>query len=105
MLHSYLCPEKFALEMFARRVCLLAKRTVPINCRTPTAESTAVTRREKIEWAVFIAVLTVVPVGFQLWQFHATSATNVNRQVMDELSRNREQVSPASHHRKSELTL
>ena len=87
------------------RIVQLAKRTVPVNCRTPTVESTAVTRREKFEWAVFIAVLTVVPVGFQLWQFHATSATTVNREVMDELARNREQVRPNTPHRKSELTL
>ena len=91
--------------MFSRRFSLFAKRTVPINCRKPTAESTAVTLREKLEWVVFILALTIVPVGFQLWQFHATSATTVNREVMDELVRNREQVSPGMQSRKKELTL
>lgn len=63
------------------------KRVVPINCRTPSRESTQLTRREKLEWVAFIAILTIVPVGFQVWQFDATSATRVNKAVMDELGR------------------
>lgn len=60
---------------------------MPINCRTPTGESTKLTSREKLEWAAFIAFLTIVPVGVQLWQFYATSAVVVNRDVAAELAR------------------
>lgn len=92
--------------MLSRSVWQFAKRTVPINCRTPTPESTRLTSREKLEWVAFIAVLTVVPVGFQLWQFEATSATTVNRAVMDELARKGEQAKvSAPNQRRNELTV
>ena len=60
---------------------------MPINCRTPSVESTKLTPREKLEWAAFIAVLTIVPIGVQLYQFYATSAVAVNRDVAKELAR------------------
>jgi hypothetical protein len=73
-----------------------AKRKVPYNCRTPSVESTKLTIKEKIEWAAFIAFLTVVPVGVQLWQFYATSAVVVNEGVAAELARRQRPVSPDS---------
>jgi hypothetical protein len=76
------------------RICnmrLFSKRFVPINCRTPSVESTKLTRKEKLEWAAFIAVLTIIPVGVQLWQFYATSSVVVNRGVAEELARRRGQ--------------
>ena len=66
---------------------LASKRKVPINCRTPTVESTKLTRKEKLEWAGFIAFLTIVPLGVQMWQFYATSAVVVNKGVAAELAR------------------
>ena len=80
-------PYWYPSRMFRRVVSRLAPRKVPINCRTPTVESTKLTSREKLEWAAFIAFLTVVPVGVQLWQFYATSAVVVNRGVAEELAR------------------
>jgi hypothetical protein len=73
-----------------RSVKFLAKRPVPINCRKPTEESTRLTRREKLDWAGYIAILTIVPIGLQLWQFNATSAVRVNADVMEELGRRTE---------------
>ena len=73
--------------MIVGRRLMSQRRQVPINCRKPTEESTRLTRREKLDWAAYIAVLTIVPVGLQLWQFYATSATRVNLDVMEELSR------------------
>ena len=66
-----------------------SRQRVPINCRTPTPESTRLSGREKLEWAAFIAVLTIIPVGLQLQQFYSTSAVNVNKQVHEEMSRRR----------------
>jgi hypothetical protein len=91
-----------------KRVCgarfLSAKRRVPFNCRTPTQESTKLSDREKLEWAGFIALLTVVPIGFQLWQFYATSSVVVNQGVAEELSRrNNTTASPAA--RQQDATL
>jgi len=96
--------------MFFQNCARWSKRVVPINCRTPTRESTQVTRREKLEWAAFIAILTIVPVGFQLWQFDATSATSVNQAVMEELGRKHHQseISSAAANSKihrNELTI
>ena len=63
------------------------KRVVPVNCRTPTAESQRLTSKEKWDWVKFIAIMTVVPIGLQLWQFHETSAITVNKAVNDEIAR------------------
>ena len=65
----------------------LKKVVVPVNCRTPTAESQRLTFKEKIDWVKFIIVLTIVPIGLQLWQFNETSAVTVNRAVNEEISR------------------
>jgi len=74
--------------MFPRGLQVLStKRKVPINCRTPTAESTKLTSRERKEWVGFIALLTIVPLGMQVWQFYATSAMVVNEGVAAELAR------------------
>ena len=67
----------------------LRSRKVPINCRTPSEESTRVTTREKLEWGGYILVLTFLCGGLQLAQFYVTSAVNVNKGVGEELARRR----------------
>lgn len=62
---------------------------MPINCRTPSLESTRVTGREKLEWFGYVAALTLIFGGIQLAQFYVTSAVNVNKNVGEELSRRR----------------
>ena len=61
-----------------------AKRVVPINCRNPLPGSTDLTSKEKRDWIIFIAVLTIVPIGLMLKQFDVTSAVSVNRQIKQE---------------------
>ena len=75
---------------------LQAKRFVPINCRTPSPESTKVTGREKLEWAAYVVALTLMCGGVQLLQFYVTSAVNVNKGVGEELSRRRRSENSSS---------
>ena len=79
--------------MFRRLSFILSagkRRLVPINCRKPTEEDVKLSTREKLDWVGYILILTIVPVGIQLWQFSATSATRVNADIMDELARRRQ---------------
>lgn len=82
-------PHACCREMWRLAGKRLAKRAVPVNCRTPSVESTRLTGREKLEWAGFIALITVIPIGIQLWQFYMTSAVVVNKEVAAELARRR----------------
>ena len=63
------------------------KRFVPINCRNPAPGSTDLTFKEKRDWAIFIGVLTVVPVWLMWKQFDVTSSVTVNREVDAERKR------------------
>jgi hypothetical protein len=74
------------------------KINVPINCRTPSPESTRVTGKEKLEWAGYVVALTLIFGGIQLAQFYVTSAVNVNKNVGEELSRRRCMKTEEDHH-------
>ena len=63
------------------------KRIVPINCRNPAPGSTDLTFREKRDWAIFIAIITVIPVGLMWKQFDVTSSIRVNQDIDVERSR------------------
>lgn len=80
--------RSFPLMFFFLRSPLL-RRFVPVNCRTPTAESTRLSLAEKRDWALFVLAITIVPGSLLMWQFDSTSAMTVNQQVREELARRR----------------